>query len=229
MALPPTRSDKLSRMDLRATPRSEAARLAVEIYAEVLTSVKADRLLRLALECTAGVLMVQGQPFDLSPFRHVRVVAVGKAAAPMAREAAAVLGGRFGGGLIITKEGYGDPVEGFELLEAGHPLPDARSLEAGRRVLEFANACDEHDFVLFLLSGGASALMEAPEGDITLEDLRRTTDLLLLSGADIRQLNAVRSRISAIKAGGLARAFAPATVVALVLSDVVGNSLETIG
>lgn len=216
-------------MEVRATPRGEAARLAVEIYREVLEGVRADRLLRQSLECSAGVLLVQGQPYDLSHYHRVIVVAVGKAAVPMAREAAEILGGRFSGGLIVTKEGHGENVDGFELIEAGHPLPNEQSLEAGRRVLDLARSCEARDFVLFLLSGGASALMEATDGEISLDDLRRTTDIMLASGADIQQLNAVRSRASKIKAGGLARAFEPAKVVALVLSDVVGNSFETIG
>ncbi|AIE87042.1 glycerate kinase type-2 family protein [Fimbriimonas ginsengisoli] len=216
-------------MTVRATPRSSAGQLAVEIYGDVLEQVRADRLVRASLQYEAGLLMIQGHPYDLSEFRRVQIVAVGKAAAPMAREAADLLGSRLDGGLVVTKPGYGEPVSGLELLEAGHPVPDEGSLVSGRRILELAEQCGPDDFVLFLLSGGASALMEAPNGSVTLEDLRATNERLLASGADIAQLNAIRSRVSRIKAGGLAHAFRKAKVVALVLSDVIGNHLATIG
>ena len=112
---------------------------------------------------------------------------------------------------------------------AGHPIPDARGLAAAAEVEALARGLGRHDLLLVLLSGGASALLPAPADGITLEDKARTTALLLRAGATIHELNAVRKHLSRLKGGGLARAAAPARVVALVLSDVVGDDLSTIG
>lgn len=216
-------------MSLVATPHGPASELALQIYARVLEAVRADRLLSAAVEREGDLLFVQGQPYDLSSFRRVLVAGAGKASVPMAQALGRILRDRLDGGLIITKTGQSEPVEGLEVFEAAHPVPDASSLLAGERLLSFAEAANADDLVIFLLSGGASALTEAPVDGISLDDLQATNQLLLASGADISLMNAIRSRISRVKAGGLARAFAPATVVALVLSDVVGNALTTIG
>jgi hydroxypyruvate reductase len=112
---------------------------------------------------------------------------------------------------------------------AGHPVPDERGEEAARAVEALAQGLGESDLLLLLLSGGASALLPAPCPGISLADKARTTSLLLRAGASIHELNAVRKHLSRLKGGGLARAAAPARVVALVLSDVVGDDLSTIG
>ncbi len=112
---------------------------------------------------------------------------------------------------------------------AGHPIPDDGSLSAGIAMLRFAAECQEGDLVLFFLSGGASALMEATVEGVSLKDLATVSDHLLKAGASILELNAVRSRLSRIKGGGLGRAFGKATVVCFVLSDVLGNDLSVIG
>src|SRR5690606_21947882 len=108
------------------------------------------------------------------------------------------------------------------------PVPDQTSVAAGERVLEAVDALAADDLVLALISGGGSALVEAPASPVTLEDIARTTDLLLRAGADIQALNAVRRRLSRIKGGGLAAAIAPARVVNLIVSDVLGNPLPVI-
>lgn len=216
-------------MSIVATPHGPASELALQIYGRVLDAVRADRLMAAAVQREGDLLFVQGQPYDLSAYRRVLIAGAGKASVPMAQELGRILGDRLSGGLIVTKEGHAEPVDRIEVLEAAHPVPDATSLAAGARLLEFAQAATDEDLVLFLLSGGASSLTEAPVEGITLEDLQATNRLLLASGADISLMNAIRSRVSRIKAGGLARAFAPATVAALVLSDVLGNALPTIG
>lgn len=216
-------------MTVDATPFGPASELAVRIYERVLDAVRADRLIRGAVEREGELLFVQGQPYDLSAFRRVLIAGAGKASVPMAQAMAERLGDRLAGGLIVTKQGHAEAVDGVEVLEAAHPVPDETSLRAGERLLAFAEGAREDDLVIFLLSGGASALVEAPVDGISLADLQAANQVLLASGADITAMNAVRSRVSRTKAGGLARAFAPATVVALVLSDVIGNGLPTIG
>ncbi len=194
--------------------------------------------------------------------RRVVVLAVGKAAVPMARAAHEILGDRSDGGLVVTKRGYdtsplsrrqgeragpSDPRLGSEgpvshgagvrvddtgavdTIVAGHPVPDAGSLEAARRVAELAASLGEGGLLLALLSGGASALLADPAGGITLADLSALSQDLLRSGAAIGEMNAVRKHLSTLKGGGLALLAAPATVAALLLSDVVGDDPSTIG
>ncbi len=166
---------------------------------------------------------------SLWPRGRVWLVAVGKAAYPMARAAREVLGGRVQGGVVLTKAGHaGPPLPGLSLYEAGHPVPDERGVQAARAIEALLAQAQADDLVLLLLSGGGSALLVSPAPPLTLEDLRRTTDLLLASGATITEVNAVRKHLERLKGGQLARLAAPARVVALVLSDVLGDPLDAI-
>ncbi|MEP6756490.1 MAG: DUF4147 domain-containing protein, partial [Chthonomonadales bacterium] len=124
--------------------------------------------------------------------------------------------------------GHSVPCKKIEIIEASHPVPDETSQIAGARILELLSNCTDDDLVIFLLSGGASALMESTVDDISLEDLQNTNRLLLNSGASISEINPVRSCLSRVKAGGLRRA-TQATVICLILSDVLGNDLNVIG
>jgi glycerate 2-kinase len=217
-------------MRLQATPHTRAAELALNIYARVLQSVEAGALVRQAVQAVGDSLFIQGSRIDLSAFDRVFVFGAGKAAVEMGSALAELLGHRLSGGLLITKppaKPAGSSV--IPVMFGAHPVPDDTSITAGERMLEEARELNERDLVLFVLSGGASALMDAPAQQISLEDLRETNRVLLESGLDIRAMNRVRSSISRTKAGGLARAFAPASTVCLVLSDVVGNDLRTIG
>jgi len=216
-------------MRLQATPHNLASEFALAIYGKVLDAVRSDVLVHQALERVGDALFIQGRHIDLTHFDRVWIAGSGKASVEMAKAAAEVVGDRLAGGIIVTKTGQAEPIPCVTVLEGSHPVPDKLSLEAGRRLLEFAESLSEKDLVIFLLSGGSSALIEATRESISLEDLRRTNQVLLGAGVDITVMNAVRSRLSRIKAGGLALAFEPATVIALVLSDVVGNDLQTIG
>ncbi len=157
----------------------------------------------------------------------VRAIAVGKAAAPMARSAARSLGDRLRAGLAIAP-GTTEGLPLFESLVATHPAPTEASERAGRRALAFAGTVPADERLLVLLSGGASAMMAVPAAGITLDDKRRTTAQLLGGGADIRALNTVRKHLSAIKGGWLA-AHTPAPCRTLAISDVVGDDLSVIG
>jgi len=216
-------------MRVTATPHNVASEMALAIYAKVLDGVRSDALVHQAMQRVGDALFIQGRHIDLSHYDRVWIAGSGKASTDMARAASEVLGDRLSGGVIVTKAGSGSPITGIEVIEASHPVPDVSSLFAGSRLLEFAAELNEKDLVLFLLSGGSSALIESPRDTISLDDLQKTNQVLLSSNVDITAMNAVRSRLSRIKAGGLARAFEPATVIALILSDVVGNDLQTIG
>ena len=146
----------------------------------------------------------------------------------MARAAEDVLGDRIGDGFVVVKDGYTAPLRRIRLAEAGHPVPDVRGLAASARLLELAARACEDDLVLFLVSGGGSALAPAPTPPVTLEEKQRVTRLLLAAGAPITELNAVRKHLSRFKGGRLARAAWPATVVTLALSDVIGDPLDVI-
>lgn len=162
--------------------------------------------------------------------RHDRVflLGAGKASGAMAAAAEEVVGERVGGGFVVVKEGYGARLRRVEIAEAGHPVPDARGLAASARLLETARDAREDDLILFLVSGGSSALTPAPAPPITLAEKQEVTRLLLASGATIGELNAVRKHLSFFKGGQLARAAWPATVLTLALSDVIGDPLDVI-
>jgi hydroxypyruvate reductase len=157
------------------------------------------------------------------------VVGAGKASGAMAAAVEEAWGERVAGGLVVVKDGHLAPTRRIRLVEAGHPVPDERGARAAREMLALAAAAGADDLVLVLVSGGASALTPAPVPPITLADKQAVTRLLLAAGADIGQLNAVRKHCSAFKGGQLARAAAPARVLALLLSDVIGDPPDVIG
>jgi hydroxypyruvate reductase len=165
----------------------------------------------------------------LDRYRHIYVIGAGKAGASMAVGAEKVLGRRIARGLINVKDGHLAKTRRIELHECGHPIPDARGVEGARRIAEIAEQAGPDDLVVCLMSGGGSALMPLPADPVTLEDKQATTKLLLACGADIHEINAVRKHSSRIKGGQLARLAYPATVVALMLSDVIGDDVDVIG
>jgi hydroxypyruvate reductase len=166
---------------------------------------------------------------DASRFEHIYVIGAGKAAAPMAQAAERIFGRRITGGLINVKDGHTAKLKRIEMNECGHPVPDARGVAGAQRIAEIASAAGKDDLVVCLISGGASALMPFPAPPVTLEEKQEVTRMLLASGANIHEINAVRKHNSGIKGGQLARLAAPATVESLLLSDVIGDSLDVIG
>ena len=157
------------------------------------------------------------------------VIAVGKAAAAMARVLTTYWPDRPLTGLALTRYGHALPCRGIEVVEAAHPLPDKAGVAAAHRILEIASRAGPDDLVFCLMSGGASALLTAPAPGLTLADKQETTQALLAAGADIGEINTVRKHLSAIKGGRLAQAIAPARLITLAISDVVGDDPATIG
>ncbi|HEU0223012.1 MAG TPA: glycerate kinase, partial [Paracoccaceae bacterium] len=149
------------------------------------------------------------------------VVGAGKASARMA-EAVEAVWGRCEG-LVITRDGHGRPARGIEIVEASHPVPDARGLAATSRMLKLLEGLGEDDLVLALISGGGSALLVQPAGAITLEEKRAVNDALLASGAPIGEMNTVRKHLSRVKGGQLAGTAWPASMLSLIISDVPGD------
>lgn len=161
------------------------------------------------------------------PAGRVVVIGAGKASARMAEAVEAAWGPCEG--LVITRYGYGRPCRGIEIVEAAHPVPDLAGMEATARMLALVGGLGEGDFVLALISGGASALLVAPAGQITLAEKQAVNAGLLASGAPIGQMNLVRKHLSRVKGGQLAAAAYPARMLALMISDVPGDDPAFIG
>lgn len=161
--------------------------------------------------------------------RPVVLAAIGKAAGAMASGAHGVLGDRIRRGVLIAPEGTAvDPIPGVEVYRGGHPVPNEEGVRGAAAVRRLAAELDEDDLLLCLVSGGGSALMTLPPEGVSLGMVRETTDLLLRAGATIQELNCVRKHLDELKGGRLARVAAPARVLALVLSDVIGDPLDVI-
>lgn len=156
------------------------------------------------------------------------LIALGKAGEAMAEGAVDALGDLIRRGIVVTKTEAHAPIQRFDYFVGSHPVPDERSLEAGEAVLDFAERIPDGALVLCLISGGASALVEALKPGIGLSDLQEITSILLRGGAPIHDLNAVRSRVSRIKGGGLLAVLQHARVVNLIVSDVLGDDLHAI-
>lgn len=175
-------------------------------------------------------LLIDARAYDLRGFERVFVVGAGKAALPMTDAVCEVLHERVSAGAIITKYGHSDrPLpDQIRVYEAGHPVPDHNSIEATRQLASLLASATSRDLVIVALSGGGSALMTLPADDISLADLQAATQLLLGGGATIHQINAIRKHVDGIKGGGLARLANGASIITLVLSDVIGDDLSVI-
>jgi hydroxypyruvate reductase len=175
------------------------------------------------------VLRVGRRSYRLADFDRIHVIGSGKASAKMAQALERLLGKRVTGGWINVPDGTKAKLKRIHLHESGHPVPDERGVEGARRIAEIARESGPRDLLLCVISGGASALMPLPVAGMTLEGKKAITRQLLASGATIHEMNTVRKHLSAIKGGHLAALGAPATVVALILSDVIGDDLSVIG
>lgn len=190
------------------------------------------------LQRDGRLLTIGSEQIDLAQGR-VFLISVGKAAVPMARAAADILGDLIASAILVTKRTTRDwsleiadsfyrlPPPALRLFLSGHPLPDEESVRAGTAVLDLLAQTTENDLVLFLISGGASALLAQPI--VPLADWQQLTQALLASGCTIDEFNCVRRQLDRVKGGGLASAAAPAACASLIISDVIGNSLTAIG
>ena len=166
--------------------------------------------------------------FKLSAFKNIYVIGAGKAGAYMASAIEEALGDRLNSGLVIVRYGHGADLKKVKVLEAGHPVPDKNGLQAARALMGLAKTFGKDDLVFCLLSGGGSALLPLPVAGISLKDKQDTTKALLSCGAPIHEINRIRKHLSQIKGGGLAKNVFPATLISLIMSDVIGNDLEVI-
>lgn len=207
---------------------SKAREDLLAIFHAALAAVDPEEAVRRHVRRSGTHLTVGGQVLNLEAFERVIVLGAGKGTAPMAKALEEVLGDFLTEGAIVVKTGHGLPLQKVRVFEAAHPVPDAQGVRATEELLRLAGQAGERDLVLVAVSGGGSALTPAPVAPLTLEHKQRTTKLLLGAGATIQEINAVRKHLSRFKGGGLARAAAPAQVVTLIVSDVIGDPLDVI-
>ncbi|HOP36337.1 MAG TPA: glycerate kinase, partial [Syntrophales bacterium] len=201
---------------------------ALAIFQEGLKAADPFAAVERTLQVKEDRITVAERSYDAGRYRRILVIGGGKAASPMARALEHRFGSRIAKGLVVTKYGHDMPLETVQVREAAHPVPDEAGERGARDILSLLEDVTEEDLVFCLLSGGGSALLPLPAPGITLPEKQATTRELLASGATIHEINAIRKHLSAIKGGGLAKAVWPGTLVSLILSDVIGDDLDTI-
>lgn len=173
-------------------------------------------------------LIVDKKEYDLDQFDKIYVVGGGKAGASMAASIEEILGDRITEGLVNVKYGYTAKLEKIKMCEADHPVPDEAGCTGAEEIVRIAENAEKNDLIICLISGGGSALLPLPVQDISLSEKQEVTKKLLACGAGINEINAVRKHMSRLKGGQLARFAYPATLITLILSDVIGNYLDVI-
>jgi len=208
----------------------EARRLVLGAIEVALPSVDPQRLVKKHVRVDDDRLLIDGFTIGLSKVNRILVVGGGKASAAMAEALFDVLGSRITKGIITVPKYQKQEFNtgSIELVGAGHPIPTVEADDAVSKMLELVGGLNERDLVFCLLSGGGSALMASPMKGIGLEEKQSITKALLKSGASINELNIVRKHISNVKGGRMAQKIYPAEVIGLIISDVVGDPLETI-
>lgn len=199
-----------------------------QIINSAIDAAKPANLISRSLAKKNSQLRIGNYNFDLAEFRNIYVVGTGKASAFMAKEIEALLGNSITSGFVSTNIEGIEKCKRVKIIEASHPAPNINSLLAGKEILDIALNANEDDLVICLISGGGSSLMESLPDSISLEDYRELTNTLIKCGAEINEINCVRSSLSLIKGGKLAEAVYPATCISLIISDVIGDRLETI-
>lgn len=219
---------------MEAFSLDEMKRTAKAIFSKALSAVDPSKILkeRIRIERDRLSIKMQGDSekiFDLKAFHKIVLVGTGKASSSMARAIEELFGDRMTKGVITTKYGHLLPLKQTQTIEAGHPIPDRKGYEGAKKIQRLLKESGPNDLVIFLLSGGGSALLPFPADGIELKEKQEVTQLLLDSGADIKEINTVRKHISWMKGGWVAKWAYPSTVIALILSNVVGDQLDVIG
>jgi len=201
---------------------------ALEIFEEAVSAANPRKCVLDHIVFEGNVLTVGEEEYNLDDFKSVYAIAFGKAAPAMAEALEEALGDRLTGGIVVSNSNPGVNFAKLGFYLSSHPVPDERSLSAAKETCLILENASTDDLVIFLISGGGSALLEMPAQGLSLEDIRKTTLTLLTSGVDKNGLNAVRKHLSQIKGGGLLKKALPAKVITLILSNVVSDRLDAI-
>jgi len=201
---------------------------ANEIFNHVLGTLDPEQLLKKKVSIRDSTLVVEEREYDLNNYENIYVVGGGKACAPMAKAMEDILGDKIDDGLIVVKYNHGLPLKKIETVEASHPIPDKNSVRGTSNILRLLSKTGENDLIICLISGGGSALLVQPHKEITLPGIQIATAKLLACGAAIDEINTVRKHLSSVKGGQIAKAVYPSTLITLILSDVVGDSMDII-
>lgn len=207
-----------------------ARKIALEILKGSMYSVNPRALVRSHVHKKNSILSVDNLTFDLGKIQRIFVVGGGKASGAMAEALEEVIEDKLTGGFINILRGTKSEFKTRKILlnEAGHPIPNENGVSGSRKIIQLLSRLNENDIVFCLISGGGSALIPLPAADISLRDQQKLTNALLKSGATIGEINTVRKHLSKLKGGQLTKVAYPATVISLILSDVVGDSLDSI-
>jgi glycerate-2-kinase len=211
------------------TQLSRRARtLALKSLEVAVNAADPKQIIKSKLSLKNSVLYVNDYSFNLKKFKNIYVIGGGKASGSMAEALEQILGNNITNGLVNVPHGSGHVTKTIKLHEASHPIPDESGVKGARRMLEIAEKAKEDDLVICLISGGGSSLMPLPRNGISITDKKKITDDLLKCGATINEINTVRKHISEFKGGWLAKKAYPATILNLILSDVLGDPLDFI-
>jgi len=201
---------------------------ALNIFQAGLSAVAPGSAIQKYCRRQGNLLTIASDTYDLSEYKKILIVGGGKAGAAMAAEIEVILGDRISDGIISVKYGHLAELNHIQIAEAGHPIPDQNGQKVALAIQTMVRSAKADDLVICLISGGGSALMPLPASGLSLAHKQKTTDVLLACGATIHEINTIRKHLSDIKGGMLARAATPATLVSLILSDVVGDDLDVI-
>jgi len=201
---------------------------AVSIFKSAIDAVQAETAIKRHCRVSHHRLEINRISYDLKRYENVYILGAGKASAHMAKAIEDLILPYISQGTVIVKYGHGVALEKIKVIEAGHPLPDSNGLQGARHILELCKKAGKNDLIIFLISGGGSALLPLPTQPLTLPDKQKTITALLACGASIDEINILRKHMSMIKGGRLAQTAYPAKLLSLIISDVIGDRLDTI-
>ena len=201
---------------------------AIDIFKAGLKAVDPRTTVKKYMKREGQTLIVDEKKYDLNQFDRIYVVGGGKAGASMASAVEEILGNLVTEGIVNVKYGYTAKLNKIRINEADHPVPDEAGSRGAEEIVKLVGNTQENDLLICLISGGGSALLPLPVHGISLNEKREVTKKLLACGANINEINAVRKHMSGVKGGQLARFSYPATLITLILSDVIGNYLDVI-
>ena len=230
MAANPMNPERLMTKSLRASPNGERV---ARIMAAALEAVDPAKAVEQHLKRDGNQLKIENQVYDLDSFDRVLLIGFGKACIPMGDAGSKILGEFLSSGVLITKANLAggkisSDKQQVPIFEGGHPVPDQRSIEGAQSIVDLLSTTTEKDLAIFLISGGGSALLTLPAPGILLDDIQTLTKSLFACGATINEINCLRKHLSQVKGGQLAQIAAPAQMISLILSDVVGDPLDVI-